>query len=296
MYEVRGVTIRRLSARCAWEMKQYVVRSSGRAGRPAEGHPAGFPGCPLLMERVVRLRARTNYGPPKVKERGGFGVGQMVDERGEKKSSGGSGEQPSTGADERRLLSDKNTEDCWTSKGAKKNTRGAKETLVNVLFLQVNLDHTRLATTNLFHHMTELGVSLAAVSDPYRPGKKLPSPPPGFQYIAVERDPVVAIIMQRAPFDICPLLVSELVVAIYCEANDTDFVFISAYAPPHKSMEPTLVLVERVLTRWQTRNIIVAGDFNAKTSAWGAQASDTRGSRLVEFAAATGLVLLNDSS
>ncbi|KAL3203849.1 hypothetical protein MRX96_041691 [Rhipicephalus microplus] len=143
--------------------------------------------------------------------------------------------------------------------------------------------------------MTELGVSLAAVSDPYRQGKKLPSPPPGFQYIAAERDPVVAVTMQRAPFDICPLLVSDLVVAIYCEANDTDFVLISAYAPPHKSMEPTLVLVERVLTRSRVQNIIVAGDFNAKHSAWGAQASDPRGSRLVEFVAATGLVLLNDS-
>ncbi|KAH6941173.1 hypothetical protein HPB50_014592 [Hyalomma asiaticum] len=34
-----------------------------RAGRPAEGHPTGFPGCPLLMEKVARLKARTNYGP-----------------------------------------------------------------------------------------------------------------------------------------------------------------------------------------------------------------------------------------
>ncbi|KAL3243040.1 hypothetical protein MRX96_020717 [Rhipicephalus microplus] len=36
-----------------------------RAGRPAVGHPVGFPGCPLLMERVARLRARTNYSPHK---------------------------------------------------------------------------------------------------------------------------------------------------------------------------------------------------------------------------------------
>ncbi|KAH8038045.1 hypothetical protein HPB51_020695 [Rhipicephalus microplus] len=35
---------------------------SRRAGRPAKGHPAGFPGCPLLMERVASLRPRTNYG------------------------------------------------------------------------------------------------------------------------------------------------------------------------------------------------------------------------------------------
>ncbi|KAH8037512.1 hypothetical protein HPB51_011661 [Rhipicephalus microplus] len=106
-----------------------------------------------------------------------------------------------------------------------------------------------------------------AVSDPHRPGKKLPSLHPGFQYIAAERDQVVAVIVQRAPFRICPLLVSQLVVAIYCEANDADFVFISAYAPPHKSMEPTLVLMERVLNWSRTRNIIVTGDFNVKHSA-----------------------------
>lgn len=33
-----------------------------RAGLEASGHPTGFPGCPLLTERVARLRARTHYG------------------------------------------------------------------------------------------------------------------------------------------------------------------------------------------------------------------------------------------
>ncbi|KAH7961030.1 hypothetical protein HPB52_001215 [Rhipicephalus sanguineus] len=34
-----------------------------RAGRPAEGHPAGFPACPISVERAARIRARTDYGP-----------------------------------------------------------------------------------------------------------------------------------------------------------------------------------------------------------------------------------------
>ncbi|KAH7933568.1 hypothetical protein HPB49_014023 [Dermacentor silvarum] len=33
-----------------------------RAGLPSSSHPAGHPECPRLMERVARLRARTNYG------------------------------------------------------------------------------------------------------------------------------------------------------------------------------------------------------------------------------------------
>ncbi|KAL3227356.1 hypothetical protein MRX96_048778 [Rhipicephalus microplus] len=33
-----------------------------RAGLSSAGHPAGHPQCPLLMGKVARLRARTNYG------------------------------------------------------------------------------------------------------------------------------------------------------------------------------------------------------------------------------------------
>ncbi|KAH7931588.1 hypothetical protein HPB51_029800 [Rhipicephalus microplus] len=33
-----------------------------RVGLEAVGHPTGFSGCPLLQEKVARLRARTHYG------------------------------------------------------------------------------------------------------------------------------------------------------------------------------------------------------------------------------------------
>ncbi|KAL3203844.1 hypothetical protein MRX96_041686 [Rhipicephalus microplus] len=33
-----------------------------RAGLSSAGHPTGHPQCPLLMGKVARLRARTNYG------------------------------------------------------------------------------------------------------------------------------------------------------------------------------------------------------------------------------------------
>ncbi|KAH6941946.1 hypothetical protein HPB50_024811 [Hyalomma asiaticum] len=54
-----------ISESCAVRMGDAAVccAECRRAGRPAEGHPAGFPGCPLLVERVARLKARTNCGP-----------------------------------------------------------------------------------------------------------------------------------------------------------------------------------------------------------------------------------------
>ncbi|KAH7962824.1 hypothetical protein HPB52_018083 [Rhipicephalus sanguineus] len=114
-------------------------------------------------------------------------------------------------------------------------------------FMQVNLDHARLASVNLFENMKEAGIPLAAVSDPYRPGRKLPRPKPGFQYIATETDPAVAVVVAKAPFDMCPLLLSSLVVAVCCEAREYDFTIISAYAPPHKPTEPTLALIDRAI-------------------------------------------------
>lgn len=69
---------------------------------------------------------------------------------------------------------------------------------------------------------------------------------------------------------------------MFCEARGFQFTFLSAYAPAHKSMEPTLLLLEQAIALSRTANIIIAGDSNAKHAAWGDQESDTRGSRLVE--------------
>ncbi|KAH7984032.1 hypothetical protein HPB52_016480 [Rhipicephalus sanguineus] len=160
-----------------------------------------------------------------------------------------------------------------------------------IRFVQINLDHARLASANLTDAMREGGITLALVSDPYRPGKKLPKPPPGFQYIAADNNPAAALLVARAPFDLCPLLVTPTIVAVYCEARDQDFTLISIYAPPHKPMEPILVSIEDAMRASRTRNIIVAGDFNAKHSAWGQKQTDARGSRVVPFAATHGLVV-----
>ncbi|XP_070384958.1 uncharacterized protein [Dermacentor albipictus] len=50
---------------CTVRMRDEAVRCAecDRAGL-SSARPAGFPQCPILMERVARLRARTNYGDP----------------------------------------------------------------------------------------------------------------------------------------------------------------------------------------------------------------------------------------
>ncbi|KAH7963852.1 hypothetical protein HPB52_023725 [Rhipicephalus sanguineus] len=53
-----------LGTDCAVRMGDPAVTCAEcrRAGLEAAGHPTGHPQCPLLVDRVSRLRARTNYG------------------------------------------------------------------------------------------------------------------------------------------------------------------------------------------------------------------------------------------
>lgn len=89
-------------------------------------------------------------------------------------------------------------------------------------------------------------------------------------------------------------MVTKWVVAIFCQSRHFDFVLISVYAPPRKPMQHTLGLVEEMLARYSSANVVVAGDFNAKHRAWGPRAGDDRGARVMELAAAAGLMVLND--
>ncbi|XP_075530143.1 uncharacterized protein LOC142563476 [Dermacentor variabilis] len=167
---------------------------------------------------------------------------------------------------------------------------------MSIAFLQLNIDHARLASQNLGDRMTETGVPLAPISGQYRPGGKLPKMTPGFNQYAIDRDPAVAVVTRGLAYDVSPLLTSKLVVAVYCEARDFQFAFISAYAPPHRSMDDTFRGIEEAIAKSRTPNVIVPDDFNAKHPAWGPCAGDERGAHLMEFAAANRLVVLNDPS
>ncbi|KAL3198022.1 hypothetical protein MRX96_014558 [Rhipicephalus microplus] len=112
--------------------------------------------------------------------------------------------------------------------------------------------------------MTAGSISLAAVSDPYRPSNKIPHLPAGFGVVASEEDPGAAVTYRQPPFDVCPILVTNSVVSVYCPGREYNFVLISAYAPPTKTMEPVVQIIEGILSKARSPNVVVAGDFNAK--------------------------------
>ncbi|KAH7963901.1 hypothetical protein HPB52_023774 [Rhipicephalus sanguineus] len=142
--------------------------------------------------------------------------------------------------------------------------------------------------------MTRTNTPFAVACDPHKPGGSLPKLPEGFTAFACAKDPSAIILARRPPFDVCPMYATKFVVAVYCQSTDSHFTLISAYAPPHKPLDPILRALEDVVARSRSPNIVLAGDLNANHLAWGPRAGDDRGARVVEFAAAAGLVFLND--
>ncbi|KAL3247591.1 hypothetical protein MRX96_057016 [Rhipicephalus microplus] len=59
-------------------------------------------------------------------------------------------------------------------------------------------------------------------------------------------------------------------------------------------MDPTLQAMEETLLKVRTPNVVVSGEFNAKHLAWEPNAGDEKGARLLEFAAANELIVLNE--
>ncbi|XP_065295867.1 uncharacterized protein [Dermacentor albipictus] len=62
------------------------------------------------------------------------------------------------------------------------------------------------------------------------------------------------------------------------------------------TMDDVFEHLAHALDRCRTPDILVMDDFNAHSVLWGPREGDDRGTRLIEFAAAAGLVVLNDAS
>ncbi|XP_072140732.1 uncharacterized protein [Dermacentor andersoni] len=144
--------------------------------------------------------------------------------------------------------------------------------------------------------MAREGCVLAAIMDPYTQRGQLPKLPPHHQAYAAADGPLCAIVTRRPPFDVFPTHVSRLVVAVECSSREFAITVVAAYAPPHRTMDDVFEHLAHAIDRCRTPDILVMGDFNAHSVLWGPREGDDRGTRLIEFAAAAGLVVLNDAS
>ncbi|KAH7964674.1 hypothetical protein HPB49_000143 [Dermacentor silvarum] len=113
-----------------------------------------------------------------------------------------------------------------------------------------NMDHTRDATKLLVEHMTRGGFAFAFVSDPYTCADRIPNVPPTITIFHAPARPRVMLLARAPGFDLFPLYLSQLVVAVSCEGPGQSFILVATYAPPHRPLDPILDELAQCFSRF----------------------------------------------
>lgn len=158
-----------------------------------------------------------------------------------------------------------------------------------VRLLQINLNHACQAQHLMMQCLAERGCAMAIVAEPYQ----IPDNP---SWIADTRGSAAIV---KTDADSPPLKPIERGVG-YVAAQWGSIRVIACYAPPSWPLEEFDSLLERVgvivndiLDDTPECPLIVAGDFNAKSPAWGESHINARGRSLVGWVSQLGLCVLN---
>lgn len=156
-------------------------------------------------------------------------------------------------------------------------------------FLQANINHSARAQDLLIQSMAEWLISIAVISEPYFVS-------PSLNWIADE-DELVAIVSRSA--DGSPPFTNIVKGRGYVAGLLGGIVVVGAYFSPNRVLaefETFLVEMGALVGRSHPNSVLVLGDFNAKSTAWGSPATDVRGEVLEEWAVLSGLSILNRGS
>ncbi|XP_070171371.1 uncharacterized protein [Polyergus mexicanus] len=149
--------------------------------------------------------------------------------------------------------------------------------------LQANLNHARRAQDLFLHSLAERGFGLGIAAEPYHVPEASPC------WIG-DRTGSVAITWRCDP-TLPPCTPVEAGAGVVAVRWGPIFV-LGVYISPNVGLaqfEAFLVGVSACFRRQMPRPIIVAGDFNAKSTRWGSRFTDARGEALQDWAAALGL-------
>ncbi|XP_011859148.1 PREDICTED: uncharacterized protein LOC105556664 [Vollenhovia emeryi] len=154
--------------------------------------------------------------------------------------------------------------------------------------LQANVARSPRAQDLLMQALAEGGHTLAVVAEPSR------VPPNHSNWLGGRRNKTIAIYwqsLQGAPTTTALERGDRHVIVQWGPIT-----VVGVYLKPTKSLvhfEGWLSDIERFVRRLSPKPVLVAGDFNAWSTAWGSRRTNSKGEALERWTAALGLVLLN---
>lgn len=155
--------------------------------------------------------------------------------------------------------------------------------------IQANLNHCARAQDLLFQSLAQWMISVAVVAEPY-------SIPPRDDWTG-DVDGSVALVV-RTVADGLPMT-GVIKGRGYVAALCGEVWFAAVYFSPNRCLADFERFLDEIGARvgqFLPRPVIVAGDFNAKSTAWGSPVTDARGAALEEWALAADLVVINQGT
>lgn len=155
--------------------------------------------------------------------------------------------------------------------------------------LQLNCNHARQAQDALIQTIREHAIAIAIIAEPYNI----------LQHPCWLGDTAhtVAIIWQP---DVCSGMCTLLHSGPgYVIVDYDDMIIVGCYASPNRpivDLEAYLDAIGDLLTQYQSRPILLAGDLNGKAIQWGSPRTDARGALIIDWLAAQDLRVLNQGS
>ena len=178
-----------------------------------------------------------------------------------------------------------------------KNRTGAFTTSLKCL--QINLQHSRLATDNLLKIMEEEDTDIACIQEPYILGNKIGGIPHSLTVLTIgERKKRAAIVINNKNID--TLLITQLsdedVTVMETRVGYSTFVIASMYFDIGRPIEVDLNKMQAIITYAKDMGIIFAIDSNARSTTWHDILTNKRGKVMEEFIISRHLHIANEES
>ena len=106
--------------------------------------------------------------------------------------------------------------------------------------------------------------------------------------------PLAGLLVHNKEADVLCLPSSRNIVTAEISIKGVTFIAISVYFPPSSDMATNLLELSQVLDSHSGKNIIIGGDFNAKSPMWHSSIADARGDAVANFLCTRNLYVLNE--
>lgn len=162
--------------------------------------------------------------------------------------------------------------------------------------IQINLAHSHKANEYFNVFQQENANQISLIQEPYLFQNKLIGFPIKHRIIAAAAGAKTAIIIHKASIGVLPVRVRQSLIAVVITWQKEKILVLNGYAAPREDINDTVQEIEEVLHTVSYEKVILAGDFNAKSTVRGGSKTDDRGKTLSEFIIARNWYIQNDAN